>query len=190
MKYTRKEIIKKACLISLPLFTPALITALYNNSKSGSNEHLTFEEENKKFVNTLEEYAHQYAKSDLELVMMIINDESIKDFDFVFLTYNRDIHDAPHVAIPKNEDYHQNNMRRLNADVKILKNFAHSHGIFIYHENYGFSDTRYNKNLHEKLIKRIRECGDLNQISDDLFRPVSFVFAELYRYEHQQKVLT
>lgn len=187
MKYTRKEILKKTSFIGLTLFTPLLLTVLNNYTKSSSNRHLTFEEESNEFMNTLEEYAKQYSKSNLELAIIILNDESIKNFDFVFLTYNREIHYAPHVAIPKNENYCPNNTRRLNADVKILKNFANRHGIFIYHEIYGFNEHRYNKNHHEKLIKRIRNCGDLNQISDDLFRPVSFVFAELYRFENKYK---
>lgn len=215
MKYTRKEIFKKAYLIGLPLITPALITGLYNYTKNESDKHVIFEEANKDFMNTLEEYAKHYAEADLNLDMMIINDESIKDFDFVFLTYDREIHDAPHVAIPKNEDYHPNNTRRLNDDVKILKNFAERHNIFIYNDNdgddnsvekrmtfYKYLHSSYNddfamygeyyrchKKLFNNLIKKIRDCGEGNYITEDLYRNVSYLYTVKNHHENQIKRL-
>jgi hypothetical protein len=82
-------------------------------------------------------------------------------------------------VIPKNDDYYPDSKRMLISDVKILKRFSKKHNIYIYYET--------EKNASDKLIKRIKDCGELNIISDELFRPVSFVYAEVYKYWNKRR---
>jgi len=134
-----------------------------------------------------------YNKNGIGLDILIINDQSIKNFDYVFLSYNRDKHYAPIITIARNKDYCPNSITRLNADVKILKEFTKKHDIFIYYETTLYNkDFKYHKSIHNNLIKRIRNCGEGNCISDDIFLHVSFAYAALYKHENsaKRKILT
>lgn len=177
MKYTRKEIIKNAGLASLTLLTPSLITVLLNYIKKDSKIKKIFEEQNEEFEETLNDYVKLFSKHDLKLDVLLINKRSINEYDFVFLAYNREKYDAPLVVIPKIDDYYPDSKRMLDSDVRILRRFSQKHGIYIHYET--------NKNIPNKLIKKIKDCGELNCIADDLFRPVSFIYAAKYKYENR-----
>lgn len=200
MKYTRKEIIKNASLAGLTLFTPSLITVVYNYIKSNPKIKKTFEEQNKEFENNLNNYLKLYAKHDLEFEILFINEESIKRFDYVFTAYNQEKHIAPIVLISKDNDYYPESKLRFNADVRILKNFAIKNGIHIQNENDEYNDYieyrdyyenvwigeyfevqlhienifKYKKSLRNKMIKRIKASGEFNFITEDLYPSYSF----------------
>lgn len=175
MNYTRKEILKKSLPVGLLLVTPSLITLFNKYYINGSETCSTFKKDKEEFEKTLEDWNIFVAKNDLLLDVLIINYQSIKKFDFVFLTYDHKYHDAPIVVIPKNEEYFPRTGYELKSDVSILKKFALKHAIYTL-ENYD----------HD-ILKRIKDCGEGNCISEDLYKPVSYMYAEVYRQRISNK---
>lgn len=157
MKYTRKEILQKTLPAGLLIFTPTLIT-LFN--KYYINE----------FGKELEISKGFFSKNDLSLDMLIINYQSVKRYNWVYLAYNREYNDAPIIAMHKIKEYSPETGHIFKSEIQALKNFAQKHGIYtlVNHDN--------------DILKRIIECGTGNCISDDLFIPVSSMYAEMYSH--------
>jgi len=178
MNYIRKEIIKKGSLAGFTLFTPSLIRMVYNYIKNETKRMLAFDEDSKNFEKDLNRNFEYLTKNVIWLDVLLMYHDSPENFDFVFLTNDREIDNAPCVMLPKNNDYYPDSIRRLETDVRILKQFAQKHGIFLcYNDKY----------VYRKLITEIKKCGAGNCIREDLFRIVSFVYVTKNIDEYRSK---
>ena len=175
MNFTRKDIINKSCRAGLTLLIPSLLITIFNFEVEKSESSSISTDNQYIFKNTLEDYANFLSENKLMPDMLIINEQSDKLFDFVFLLYDSEIHEAPVVMIPKEENYYPDTIDRFKSDVKILHSFARKHGIYIH------KDNGLNFECFTGSIRKIRNCGVGNCISEDLYFSVACAYAERFK---------
>lgn len=169
MKYTRRSIIKKAGSAGLILFMPEIIKAAYRLKESDKNQ----------LRETLEKWEVDLKGIDQMADIVIINDNSVKEFDMVAMSYNRDKDCAPVVLFSKNEEWKPKNKIEINIFIKEIERFAERNKVYISYLN---SEETLNDINRTNLIKKIKDCGMFNEISEDLYRPVSFFYFYRTKY--------
>ena len=181
MKYTRRSIIKKAGGAGLILFTPAIIKAAYSLTEPDKNN-------TQEISYSLDEWEDHLKKIDYMPDIILINNNSVKEFDMVSLGYNRERNNAPIVLLSKNDEWKPKKKIEINNFIKEIERFAERNNVYITYYNVKGYDPELNskkriqyRNRHTTLIKKIKECGTYNEISEDLYRPVSFIYANKYR---------
>lgn len=107
--------------------------------------------------------------------VIILNDTSYKDFDFAALKLTKEIHAAPCVIFANNKDESLCSFKEYKSKLELLKNYAKTNNILLY---YGI-EIKDSKLSSSGLLKKIKECGEGNLISEDLYQEVVFIYVEL-----------
>jgi len=110
---------------------------------------------------------------------ILLNDLSVNDFEFVSLKYNRFYHNAPWIV--KSEEKKNCSIKEYKRNIRSLKAYARNNDIHLIK----LKDTKVE--YSDRLIKRLKGCGIGHEISEDLFRPVSFLYADLYKNQIRLK---
>jgi type III secretion system FlhB-like substrate exporter len=166
MKYTRKEILIKSLTASAYILSASspLLTHLLKTKQLPANDLTT-----------------KLKQSEIPDVI-ILNDSSPRNFDFVALKYNREVNDAPCIVFMNSADKKSYVTEEYKNNLTLLKTYAQKNNVELY---YGYGEDNKNSPSTSRLIKEIKKCGKDYEISEDLYRGVSFVYAELYRRENR-----
>jgi len=190
MKYTRKSILKRAGRAGLALVAPAMYFSLYNYLKYRPETLTKHSDDISSFRNQLEGYCFLNSDAYINPDVLILNADSRSEHDFVILSYNRDNFYAPIVLASIDDFITRDYMCEYKDHIKALEEFAQRHDIFVYYENRikTWYEEQYKitgvKPFHGSLISRIKNCGKNNSITEDLFGPVSEVYAQMYIYTY------
>lgn len=116
------------------------------------------------------------AKPDL----ILLNDISDDDFEFVSFKYNRDYNHAPWIA--ESEEKKNCSIKEYKRNIRSLKAYARRNDIHLiqlkdFMENKGIEDLKYS----DCFMKQLKKCGQGYEISDDLYYHVSHLYADLYK---------
>jgi len=160
MKYTRKEIIKTAAMGGIAFLIPSIMHFVNKYETNKLNTFMTSLEENKKAL----------SNDMINIDILLMNTDSAEEFDFVLLAYNKVLFEAPIVAIYKNEEYRPKNFLNFKADIKTLNQFSQKYKIQIFEGS-------------KELIKKIKACKNNPVITEDLYKPVSILYAAKYMTE-------
>jgi len=178
MEYTRRSIIKKAGGAGLILFTPGIIKAAYSLTEPDKDQLRA----------TLEDWEIILKERGLMPDIILINNNSVKEFDMVSIGYNRERNNAPVVLFSKNDEWKPKKKIEINNFIKKIERFAERNNVYIsyynvkgYDQELTLEERMKYRIRHTTLIKKIKECGTFNEISEDLYRPVSFIYAKKYR---------
>jgi len=187
MKYTRKSFLKYSGTAGLTLFVPSAVSIAYNyirNRGEYSNNICNFK-------SILEKYFETFACNNTKPDVLILNGNSMAEYDFVFLKYNRGFDEAPSVVFLKDDSVRVRCIKEFKEQVNVLKDISQCHNVFIYSEKdikkwFEEVNNAVASQLSEDLIKRIKNCGIDNLVSEELYPPVSvvYVYAEKYNHEH------
>lgn len=165
MKYTRKEIIKKVLAVPVTLIIPPALYSMINSKEDIDNALLL----------------------ELDKCMIpdviILDESSINNFDFAALKYDKKNDNAPWITMSKNEHYKPATEMEFKRVLHTIKDYAVKNDIFIFSNK---ERKEYPAGKLNYLIKSIKECclsGNKSvEISEDLYRPVSFIYAAYHQY--------
>lgn len=180
--------LKHAGVAGLTLLIPASVSLVYSCFRN-IREH---GDETSDFKSSLEKYFESSAGHENKPDVLIFNANSLSDYDFVFLKYDREVNDEPVVVFLKDDSVTVRDRDELEKQVRVLKDISHRHDIFIFCEAdikewfIEVNDSASAEQYFPELIQRIRECGMYNEISEELYRPVSVVYMKKYKHEHDK----
>ena len=160
MKYTRRSMIKKAGFAGLLLFIPGIVKSALVSTGLAKNE----------LRENLEQWEVDLKEKNLMADVIIINNISVCEFDMVALCYDSEKSNAPVVLFSKDNIREPQNKFELKSFIKEIERFADRNNVYISYFLDKFNQTGF--------IKDIKKCGMYNEISEDLYRSVSFVYAE------------
>jgi hypothetical protein len=167
MKYTRKELIKKGLYASMACAVPPLMYSILNHLKDDKID----------FLSQLEKC--------IVPDLIILDESSINNLDFIGLKYVRDTDNAPWVSMNLSEKPETGMEYR--TLLKSVKLYASKNNIFIY------SNKEQKHCKINYLIKCIKKCCLLPdnksiEISEDLYLAVSTIYAERYKYNNENEI--
>ncbi len=180
MNYTRKDIIKIPFIAGLSLLTRSILTKIFNFNIKKQKTPPIYTDEQEVFKKTLEDLATYLSNNDSKIDILLINEQSIEHFDFVFLMQKIKIHKAPIVVFHKNVNYYPKTIDIFKSDLEILHSFARRHEILIYHVN----EWGWDPGLIQKLIK----CGIGNYISKDLYLLFQVYLMPVHLCQHSYRI--
>lgn len=168
MKITRREIIKKGVAASIVLAVPSVLLSVVKGLKEDDSD--------------LAGMFDGCIKPDV-----IILDESSEDnLDFIAIEYDRETMNAPMPVWNMNLDYKPVSKNKFNNILHELRLYAIKNDVLIFsnktHNDYPVKKLNLLIDMIRKNSIKGKYCYEINE---DLYRPVSFIYAACYRH-HQQ----
>ena len=181
MKSTRKRFIKHAGMAGMSLFIPSSISLIYRYFRNQPGYDVNHINGIRSFKQGLEKYFKRSVYHGTKPDVLILNANTVTEYDFVFLKYNREVSNAPIVVSLKDDTFMALDEEELREQVRILKDISQRHDVFIYSEKdikEWFEEVNYTDAalLTRDQIKKIKRCGINNPIGEELYRPVSVVY--------------
>lgn len=192
MKSTRKRFIKHAGLAGMSLLLPLPISLIYRYFGNEPDYDVTHINNIRSFKRGLEKYFKRAVYHGTEPDVLILNANTMTEYDFVFLKYDREVSDAPIVVSLKNDTVIAFDKEEFREQVRLLKDISQRYDVFIYCETdikEWFSEIHDSASAEQyfpKFIQKIKECGIYNKISEELYRPVSVVYMKKNMREYNE----
>jgi len=165
MKMTRREIIKKGIAASIIFFVPPVIYSVLKHLKVDHND--------------LAIQLNNQIKPDV----IILDESSPEKLDFIALKYDRSKMNAPCLIWYKTDSLKLCCNKDFKTSVHAIKSYGIKNDVFIYSNK---TKSNFPVIKLDLLIKEIKKsCIGNNksqEICEDLYRVVSFIYADYYRY--------